>query len=124
MKRFAVLATILFLVLSPSQAKTNVAEKDSVSRAHSPLKNQTQTKSVLAVAVPKHQRRFTTAVDLTDPEDDDLPGPDELDLQVPYRRPSLVQNPVDVDEPLSDYVSVRLAVARARALERYRQTYL
>lgn len=47
-------------------------------------------------------------------------------MQVGYRRPNIVQDTQDQlidDEPLSDYVVVRLAVARARALARYRELH-
>jgi len=54
-------------------------------------------------------------------DDDDDDGYDDIDLHVAYRRPNLIpcddrcQNH-DEDE-LSDYVLVRLAVARAKALQ-------
>ena len=44
-------------------------------------------------------------------------------MQIGYRRPSIVQDHEIDDEPLSDYVVVRLAVARARALARYRELH-
>lgn len=81
-------------------------------------------KNVRALAAKKTQRRFIVINDLTDDESDDPPGPDELDLQVLYRRPTLVTVPADPDEPLSDYISIRLAVARSRAMDLYRQNYL
>ena len=37
------------------------------------------------------------------------------------RRPKVVQPPPDADDELSPYVQVRLAVARARAMQRYRE---
>lgn len=48
---------------------------------------------------------------------------DEIDFQVPYRRPELVKHTTqfDDDEPLSDYVTVRLALARAKAMAKYRE---
>ena len=53
-------------------------------------------------------------------DDGDNDGYDDIDLHVAYRRPSLI--PCDHDE-LSDYVLVRLALARAKALDRYRITH-
>jgi len=50
-------------------------------------------------------------------DDSDDDGYDDIDLHVAYRRPTLI--PCDHDE-LSDYVLVRLALARAKALDRYR----
>ena len=124
MKKLAVTVLTLFLALNQSQAKTNVAERAWDYQKPSVSMNQMQTKNVRVLAAKKTQRKFIVANDLTDPENDDLPGPDELDLQVPFRRPSVVNKPVDADEPLSDYVRIRLAVARARAMDKYRQTYL
>ena len=124
MKKLAVTVLTLFLALNQSQAKTNVAERASDYQKLSDSVNQMQMKNVRVLAAKKTQRKFIITNDLTDDENDDLPGPDELDLQVPFRRPNVVNRPVDADEPLSDYVRVRLFVARARALERYRQIYL
>lgn len=120
MMRLAVTALSLFLVLSPSQAKTSAAATVLESHKHSVLKNPTQTKSALVRAVPKAQRRLLVTNDLSD-GDDGPPGSDELDLQSPYRRPRVVNESVD---DISDYVQIRLAVARAKALEVYRQKWV
>jgi len=57
-------------------------------------------------------------------DDSDDDGYDDTDLHVAYRRPNLVpcdDNCYDHDEDeLSDYVLVRLALSRAKALARYR----
>jgi hypothetical protein len=60
---------------------------------------------------------------LDDSDDDD--GVDDVDFQVGFRRPDIAKisdhdDSLDQDD-LSDYVTVRLAVARARAMERYRE---
>jgi hypothetical protein len=121
MKRLAVLVTSLFLVLSLSQAKTTTDVQAPIYQGHSSLKTRTQTKNVLVRAIPKHKRQVLAAnLDFEDP--DDFPGTEELDLHVAYRRPGLVKDAQPADE-VSDYVSIRLAVARARALERYNQKY-
>ena len=76
--------------------------------------------------MPKHQRKFIALNnDLSDPTDDDVPGPDELDVQVSYRRPKIHEKKHDLadDEPLSEYVQVRLLVARAKAMKRYHELY-
>ena len=61
--------------------------------------------------------------DEVDDGDDD--GYDDIDLQVAYRRPNLVpcdDNCYDHDQDeLSDYVIVRLALARAKAMKLYQQ---
>lgn len=59
-------------------------------------------------------------------DDGDDDGYDDIDLHVAYRRPSLI--PCDDkchhgQDELSNYVLVRLALARAKALARYRTTY-
>ena len=121
MKRLAVLVTSLFLVLSLSQAKTTTDVQVLVYQAHSNLKTRTQTKNVLVRAIPKHKRQVLAAnLDIEDP--DDFPGTEELDLHVAYRRPELIKDTQQVDD-VSDYVSIRLAVARAKALEIYNQKY-
>ena len=117
MMKLAVTALTLFLVLSPSQAKTSTAEKVSVSQKHSVLKTPTRTRSVVVLAVPKAQRRLLVTNDIDD-RDNGPPGPDELDLQSPYRRPRISELP-HIDDNISDYITVRLAVARAKALTTY-----
>jgi hypothetical protein len=60
-------------------------------------------------------------------EDDDDGGPEELDYHRSYSRPKICyvdETVIDSDDqPLSDYVTVRLAVSRAKALLKYRETY-
>ena len=60
-------------------------------------------------------------------EDDDDGGPEELDYHRAYSRPKVYKVEQQVtdfdDEPLSDYVTVRLAVARAKAMQKYREIY-
>ena len=124
MKKLAVIALSLFLVLSPSQAKTSAEVKGLVYREHSVLKTPTRTKSAVVRAVPRAQRRLLVNNDITD-GDDGPPGPNELDLHSGYRRPETTKTP-NVDpgsDELSDYVQVRLVVARARAMARYREIH-
>lgn len=119
MKKLAVLALVFLVVLNPSQAKTTSVERVFISHKRSVLMSQTATKNVLVHAIPRTQRRLLVA-DLVDDENDDPPGPDELDLQSLYRRPRIVETP---HNELSDYVTVRLAVARARAMAAYREKF-
>ena len=109
---------------NPSQASMTPVERAWASQKRLDSMNQMQMKNVRVLAAKKTQRKLIVANDLSDDENDDLPGPDELDLQTPYRRPTVVNTPQDTDEPLSDYVTVRLAIARARAMDKYRQTHL
>jgi hypothetical protein len=120
MKKLAVLALIVFLGLNTSLAKTMSVEREAVSPKHSGLKTRMPTKNVLVHAIPRTQRRLLITNNLIDDENDDPPGPDELDLQSPYTRPRIVKNKDHNDDDLSEYVTVRLAVARARAMAAYR----
>ena len=60
-------------------------------------------------------------------EDDDDGGPEELDYHRAYGRPKVYFVDEQItdfdDEPLSDYVTIRLAVARAKAMQKYREIY-
>jgi hypothetical protein len=69
-----------------------------------------------AKALVNHVKRSHTVslISMDDEDDDDA---DILDLQVGYRRPRIIE---DDDIELSDYVKLRLAIARARAMEIYR----
>ena len=65
--------------------------------------------------------------DLIIDDDDDDDGPEELDFHRAYSRPKVYKVEQQVtdfdDEPLSDYVTVRLAVARAKSMQKYREIY-
>jgi hypothetical protein len=58
-----------------------------------------------------------------DDEGDGPPGPDEIDLQRGFSRPKL-SKPFEEDDDVSDYVAIRLAVIRAKTLQKYRETML
>ena len=71
--------------------------------------------------MPKHQRKLLVTNEIDD-DGNDLPGPDELDLHVLYSRPRVVENHQELnDDDLSDYVTVRLAIARAKAMAKYKE---
>ena len=75
--------------------------------------------------LPQPHRQHLLLSNLQNDNDDDNEDYTQ-DVQVGYRRPNIVQDTQDQlidDEPLSDYVVVRLAVARARALARYRELH-
>jgi hypothetical protein len=124
MMRFVILALTLMAVLSPSQAKMTSVERTFIFHKRSVLMSQTVTRNALVHALPKAQRRLVALNELTDDDNDDAPGPEELDLQVSYRRPEVVdvpdRRPHEDDVELSDYVRIRLAVARARAVQAHR----
>ena len=125
MKRIVVLVILVFLGLNPSQAKMTSTERAFISHKRSVLMSQTVTKSVLARAAPRSHKRLLIINELIDDENDDPPGSDELDLHVTYRRPEFVDVPYDNldNEELSNYVQIRLAVARARAMSVYRSKF-
>lgn len=122
MMKLAVTVLSLFLALNSSQASTAQENIDRGFRKHSVLKTPTLTKNVRALVTKKAQRLLIVTNDLSD-GDDGPPGADELDMQSPYRRPRIVNTPQPIDD-ISDYVQVRLAVARARAIEVYRQKWV
>ena len=53
-------------------------------------------------------------------EDDDSGNLFDLDFQQGYRRPKLV---ADKETDVSDYIAIRLAVSRAKAMQKYREIY-
>ena len=57
-----------------------------------------------------------------DDEDYGPPGPYELDLHRGYSRPKLSEP--FFDDEVSDYVAIRLALIREKALQKYRDTML
>lgn len=124
MMKLAVIALLLFLVLNPNQAKTIDIVQVLESPKRSELTNPMRTKSVLVRVVPRHKKQ--TPITNSDLDDSDSgPSSEELDLHVAYRRPELISNPTtdtdDTDDEISDYVAIRLAVARARAMNIYRR---
>jgi hypothetical protein len=78
--------------------------------------------------LPRSQQRLLSLLksDPSELDDSDNDDTDEFpDLQIAYRKPALVSTEC-IDSPnasdnLSDYIVVRLAVARARAMEKYRK---
>jgi hypothetical protein len=125
MKKLAVLTLLVFLGLNTSQAKMTSVERTFIFHKRSVLMSQTVTKNVLVHAIPRSHKRLLIANNLIVDENDDPPGPDELDLHVSYRRDDIVNAPHNKldDGELSKYVQVRLAVARARAMAAYRSKF-
>ena len=127
MKKPVALVLTLFLVLSPRLAKT--ISKDPPLGFHKPLdwKTRTVTRSVLVHVVSRANRRLLIINNLQDDNNDDPPGPDELDLQSPYARPRVEHRSkepdLDINDDLSEYVQIRLIVARAKAMKRYREIW-
>ena len=78
--------------------------------------------------LPRPQQRLLSQLrsnPFTLDDDDDDNGSDSVDLQVGFRRPkisSMLGHDGILDQDnLSDHAIVRLAVARARAMERYHE---
>jgi hypothetical protein len=81
----------------------------------------------LQLKLSLQHRQYPQLSNLSIDDDDDDDGPEELDYHRAYGRPKVYkveQKVTDIDEPLSDYVTVRLAVARAKAMQKYRETYV
>ena len=128
MMKFVALALSLFLFSTPSLAKRTVVQRALDGQRASVQKTQTATRSVLAHVLPRAQRRLLVTNELSDDSNDDPAGPDELDLHTLYARPGLPTRKYIIvddsdDEDISDYARVRLAVARARAMEIYRRKF-
>ena len=117
MKLLAILLAVSIFAVEPASAlivsRPAVTKKTVVTKAHLPL----PPKPKLLRSNPN---RFT-AIRLqgTDPYD----APDDEFLCASSARKPKVVNPnlVDDDEELSEYVTIRLMVARARAMQKYRE---
>ena len=71
----------------------------------------------------QNQRSSNLIID----DNDDTDVPEDLDCHRSYGRSKVYkvdEKVTDIDESLSDYVTVRLAVARAKAIEKYREIYV
>ena len=91
-------------------------------RPKASLLNLPRTKKLQLRLSQQHQLPSNLIID----DDDDDDGPEDLDCHRGYSRPKVYkveEKVTDLDEPLSDYVTVRLAVARAKAMQKYRETY-
>ena len=123
--KLAVMVLLLFLSLNLSRANTISNLPPLTFQKHLELKTQMPTKNVLARAVPKSQRRLLTVFNINETDNNNPVGPDKLDLQVPYgrNRSTEKRNNVDTDNEVSDYVTVRLALARAKAMAKYREVW-
>jgi len=87
------------------------------------LLNLPKTKKLQLKLSQQHPQPSNLIID----DDDDDDGPEDLDCHRSYSRPKVykvIEKVVDLgDDPLSDYVLVRLALSRAKALLKYRETY-
>jgi hypothetical protein len=81
----------------------------------------------LLLHLPQPHRQHLLLSNLSFDDEDDEDAEFVQDVHVSYRRPSLIQDQdekeIQDDEPLSDYVTVRLAVARAKAMAKYRELH-
>jgi len=87
---------------------------DSPTRAHQPRVPRVKL-------LRSNPHRFTT-IRLQGTNPYDAPDDDFL-CSSSARRPKVASLPDPVDDDVSDYVAVRLAVARARAMARYRELH-
>lgn len=126
MMKSVALVVLLSVASTTNLANTNTQPQDLVRQKRLESKTLTPTKNVLARVVPKNKRQVL-APSLLDIEDsNESQGTEAIDLHVGYRRPEVITVPEESnkeDPEFSDYVIVRLAVARARAMNAYRQKY-
>lgn len=123
MMKFVALALSLLLLSTPSLAKRTPVQRALDGQRLIQLQTLTVMKSVLAHALPRAQRRLLAINEFIDDQDEKPAGPDELDLHTVYDRARInreKQTDLEVDD-LSNHAKIRLAVARARALEIYRK---
>lgn len=121
MKTFAPLVLLAIFLLTLSQARTN-AIGISEYHQHSVSKAVTVTKSGLVRVMSRAQRRILAIIDPESANDDDSDGGDDLvDIHVAYTRPRLAKPEHDIE--LSDYVKIRLMLARHRALLVHKNRY-
>lgn len=130
MKRLLIVCLLLASGTSPASTNnpnnqngptTLVVQTVTKSEVHL-AKTQTVPKPKFAKLLPKtkrHQQQLLTNHAIDDCEVDNI---SDLDLQIGYRRPELVDD-ADSDSELSDYVKQRLATAREAALSRFREVH-
>lgn len=124
MMKLVVLALSLFLVSMPSQAKRTPAQRVLDSHRLSILKTQIATKNVLAIASSRPFRTLLIINAVIDDREERPPGSDELDLQGPFDRNRSVHRCEESIDDIGAHARVRLAIARARALEKYRENWV
>jgi hypothetical protein len=81
--------------------------------------------SQLSLPLPRHPQHQQLSNLTIDDDDDDIYVDDDITYGRNRQREKfgkLKQN-LDDDEPLSDYVTVRLALARAKAIAKYRELH-
>lgn len=124
MMKLVALALSLFLVSTPSLAKRTSDQRVLDSHRLSILKTQIATKNVLAIASSRSFRTLLIINAVIDDRDESTPGSSDLDMQSPFgRNRSAHQRDTEFDD-ISAHARVRLAIARARALEKYRENWV
>ena len=112
MKQILIIAAIVS-VTAWAQVPVHVST-DSYTRAHQPR--------VPRIKLLRSNPHRFTAIRLQGTNPYDAPDDDFL-CSSSARRPKVASPTDSVDDDVSDYVSVRLAVARARAMARYRELH-
>jgi len=112
MKHFLIIAVIVS-VTAWAQVPVHIST-DSPTRAHQPR--------VPRIKLLRSNPHRFTAIRLQGTNPYDAPD-DEFLCSSTSRRPKLAPPTDSVDDELSAYVQVRLAVARARAMARYREIH-
>ena len=97
--------------------------------AQVPVAEPTPTRTAVAkshhrLPVKRSQKVLARAAVKPGDMDDNDSGSDDFDIYVGYRKPEVVNKPVSPEpDELSDYIQIRLLVARLRALQKYQATW-
>jgi hypothetical protein len=115
-----ILAVVIALITFYSQADT-IVKPTVATKIHKPH-------AQVHPAIPKKPKLLRSnplrlsAIKLLDCNPVDLPDDEDL-MPSPVHRQKITKKPWDDDTELSPEITVRLAVARARAMARYREQF-
>jgi hypothetical protein len=115
-----VIATLSFFVgIAAAETTSPIVSKPTVVTDKKMSRKILQTKAAKRLQKQLAQVQMHSPFNITDEDDD---GYDEIDMCVGYRRPEIVHtNKTTDNDELSPYVTVRLALARAKAMAKYRE---
>jgi hypothetical protein len=88
--------------------------------------NLSRTKKLQIRLLQKSSQQPLLLSNISIDNDDDDDGPEILDFHCAYSCPKVARKVIDFDDdkPLSDSVTSRLADARAKAIQKYREIYI
>ena len=115
-----VIATLAFFVgIATAETTSTIVSKPTVVTDKKITRKVLQTRAAKRLQKQLAQVQTHSPFNINDEDDD---GYDEIDMYVGYRRPEVVRaSKTTDDDELSPYVTVRLALARAKAMAKYRE---